>query len=58
MDQIVRKKMPAEAVDLYSRFIHGEINRRDFMEGLGRYAVGGLSVAAMVQALMPDYALG
>ncbi|MGE4064413.1 MAG: dienelactone hydrolase family protein [Rhodospirillaceae bacterium] len=53
-----RKKMPAEAVELYSQFIHGEITRRAFMEGLGRYAVGGLTVAAMVQALMPDYALG
>ena len=57
MDQTnERKKLPAEAVDLYSQFIHGEIGRRDFFAGLGRYAVGGLSVAAMVEALMPNYA--
>lgn len=53
-----RRKIPTEAVDLYSQFIHGEITRRDFMEGLGRFAVGGLTVAAMVEALMPNYALG
>lgn len=28
------------------------------MEGLQRFAVGGLTVAALVQALMPNYALG
>ena len=53
-----RKKIPAEAVELYSRFIHGEVDRRDFLDGLKRYAVGGLSVGAMVEALMPNYALG
>ncbi|MGE3334881.1 MAG: dienelactone hydrolase family protein [Rhodospirillaceae bacterium] len=59
MDQMTgRKKMPAEAVDLYSRFIHGEIGRRDFFDGLARFAIGGLTVGAMVEALMPNYALG
>ena len=50
--------MPAEAVELYSQFIHGEINRRSFMDGLTRYAVAGLTVSAMMDALMPNYALG
>ncbi len=59
MDQTnERKKMPAEAVDLYSQFIHGDIARRDFLDGLKRFAVGGLTVGAMVEALMPNYALG
>ncbi len=53
-----RKKLPVEAVDLYSQFIHGEIARRDFLDGLKRFAVGGLTVGAMVKALMPNYALG
>ncbi len=54
----VRKKMPAEAVELYSQFIHGAIGRRDFMNGLKRYAVGGLTVSVLYEALMPNYALG
>ena len=55
---IERRTMPPEAVELYSQFIHGEINRRAFMDGLKRYAVAGLTVSAMMDALMPDYALG
>ena len=53
-----RPKVPLEAVQLYNLFIHGEINRRDFLEGLQRFAVGGLTSAALLQALMPNYALG
>jgi carboxymethylenebutenolidase len=52
------KKIPAEAVDLYTRFIHGEISRRDFLNGAERFAVAGLTAAAIVEALMPNYALG
>jgi len=52
------KKIPAEAVDLYTQFIHGEINRRDFLDRVKRFAVGGLSATAIVEALMPNYALG
>jgi len=40
-----KPKLPPEAVQLYNLFIHGEISRRDFMEGLQRFAVGGLGVA-------------
>jgi carboxymethylenebutenolidase len=50
--------MPAEAVQLYNLFIHGDISRRDFMEGVQKFAVGGLAVATIVEALMPNYALG
>src|SRR5262245_55503859 len=53
-----RKKIPAEAVDLYTRFIHGEIDRRAFLRGVERFAVAGLSAAAIIEALMPNYALG
>src|SRR5436190_11157532 len=52
------KKIPAEAIELYNRFIHGEIDRRDFLRGAERFAVTGLSAAAIVEALMPNYALG
>lgn len=53
-----RPKLPAEAIQLYNLFIHGEISRRDFMDRIQRFAVGGLAVAAIVEALMPNYALG
>jgi len=53
-----KPKLPTEAIKLYNLFIHGEISRRDFMDGVQRFAVGGLAVAAIVEALMPNYALG
>lgn len=53
-----KPKLPREAVQLYNLFIHGEISRRDFFEGVQRLAVGGLTAAAVVEALMPNYALG
>jgi len=53
-----RPKIPAEAVDLYTRFIHGEISRRDFVRGVERYAIAGLTATAIIEALMPNYALG
>src|SRR5246500_1210296 len=52
------KKIPAEAVELYTRYIHGEISRRDFFNGVERFAVAGLTATAVVEALMPNYALG
>ena len=56
--ETARPKLPREAIELYNRFIHGEISRREFMDGLQRFAVGGLAVATLADALMPNYALG
>ena len=49
-------KIPAEAVDLYTRFIHGEITRRAFSDGIKKFAVAGLTASVMMDALMPNYA--
>src|SRR6202790_1240231 len=53
-----KPKLPSEAIQLYNLFIHGEITRRAFMDGVQRFAVGGLTAAAVVEALMPNYAKG
>jgi len=53
-----KSKVPRAAVQLYDLFIHGEISRRNFMDGLQKFAVGGLTAAALAEALMPNYALG
>jgi carboxymethylenebutenolidase len=49
-------KMPAEAIELYNLFIHGVISRRAFMDGVQKFAVGGLAVGTVIEALMPQYA--
>ena len=51
-----RPKLPTEAIELYNRYIHGEIGRRDFLDGVKRFAVAGLTTTALVEALMPNYA--
>src|SRR5271170_1032938 len=53
-----QRKIPAEAVELYTRFIHGKISRRDFFNEVQRFAVAGLTGAAIIERLMPNYALG
>jgi carboxymethylenebutenolidase len=53
-----KPKLPREAIELYNQFIHGEINRRAFMDGISRFAVGGVAASAIIQALMPNYAAG
>jgi len=54
----MKPKLPLEAIQLYNLFIHGEISRRDFMDGVQRLAVGGLTASALIEAMMPNYALG
>lgn len=49
------KKPPQEALDLYDKYAHGFIDRRSFMKKLGTYAVGGVTVAALADSLMPNY---
>jgi carboxymethylenebutenolidase len=51
-----KPKVPPEAVELYNLFIHGVISRRTFMEKVAAYAVGGLTAATILDALMPNYA--
>ncbi len=51
-----RHTLPTEAVELYTRYVHGEIDRRAFMNGLKRFAVAGLTVGTIAEALMPRYA--
>src|SRR6201996_6035980 len=51
------RKLPPEAIQIYNEFIHGEISRRAFIERLQGLA-GGLALAPIIEALMPNYALG
>ena len=53
-----KPKLPGAAIQLYNLFIHGEISRREFAAGVRQFAVGGLTAATIIEALMPNYALG
>ena len=53
-----RRTVPPEAIELYNQYIHGEISRRSFLNRAKKFAVAGLTAGAIVDALMPDYAMG
>jgi len=48
--------IPPAAIEAYNLFIHGEIDRRAFMDRVKRVAVSGVAAAAIVDRLMPNYA--
>ena len=54
-----RKKasdFPQELLNLFDIYVHGGMSRRDFLDGAQRFAVGGVTAAALLQALKPNYA--
>src|ERR1700744_1880974 len=55
MSNIKKEDIRQEVFDLYDDYAHNRVNRRDFMEKLSLYAVGGLTVPALMSFLMPDY---
>jgi carboxymethylenebutenolidase len=53
-----RRTVPVEAIELYNQYVHGEISRRAFLSRAKQFVVAGLTAGAIVEALMPDYAMG
>jgi len=54
-----RKKasdFPQELLDLLDGYVHGGISRRQFLDRAQKFAVGGLTAAALFQMLKPNYA--
>ncbi len=54
-----RKKasdFPQEVLSLFDKFIHGDIDRRSFLDRAQKYAVGGMTAAVMLESLYPNYA--
>jgi carboxymethylenebutenolidase len=45
-----------ELLDLFDGYVHGQMDRRTFFEKAAKFAVGGLTAAALIESLMPNYA--
>src|SRR4249919_1699426 len=54
-NEIKKENIKQEVFDLYDDYAHNRLNRRDFIEKLSIYAVGGLTVTSLMSFLMPDY---
>ncbi len=44
-------------LELYDGYVHGKMSKRAFLENASKYAVGGVTAAALLDALKPDYAM-
>jgi carboxymethylenebutenolidase len=47
---------PQELLDLFDRYVHGDIERREFLDGAKKFATGGLTAMAIWESLRPNYA--
>lgn len=56
-----RKKavdFPQESLDLFDRYVHGDIGRREFLDGAKKFAVGGLTAMAIWESPPPELRVG
>ncbi len=56
MERRKASDFPQEVLNLFDGYVHGRMNRRDFLDSASKYAVGGFTAAAMLEALRPNYA--
>jgi carboxymethylenebutenolidase len=56
MERKLASDYPQELLDLFHEYQHGDINRRTFLDRAAKFAVGGLTVAAIYESLTPNFA--
>lgn len=45
-----------EVLKLFDRYVHGMTSRRGFLDGVAKFAVGGVTAAGLLEALSPRFA--
>ncbi|MBO6830354.1 dienelactone hydrolase family protein [Allomuricauda sp.] len=55
MAPLKKDDIKQEVFDLYDKYAHNQIDRREFMEKLSVYAVGGITLASLMSFVMPNY---
>jgi len=56
MDRKQASEFPQELLNLFDRYVHGDIDRRAFLDGAKKFAVGGVTTTAIWESLRPNYA--
>jgi carboxymethylenebutenolidase len=56
MERKQASDFPPEVLKIFDGYVHGFINRRDFLDRARKYAVGGFTAAAMLESLRPNFA--
>ena len=47
---------PPEVLKLFDGFVHGRLDRREFLDRAAKFAVGAFTAAAMLESLKPNFA--
>lgn len=55
MKPLKKEDISQEVFDLYDYYVHNKIDRRQFVEKLSVYAVGGVTVSSLLSFISPDY---
>ena len=55
MKKLRKEDVDQEVFDLYDAYAHNQIGRREFIDKLSTYAVGGITVMSLMSFMMPDY---
>jgi carboxymethylenebutenolidase len=55
MTQVDPKALHPEVWKLFDKYVHGLIDRRGFLDGTAKYAVGGITSVGILEALAPKY---
>ena len=56
MKPLKKEDISQDVFDLYDDYAHNKINRRQFVEKLSLYAIGGLTVSSLLSFMAPNYA--
>ena len=56
MDRKKASDFDQEVLDLFDQYVHGDLDRRGFLERAARFAVGGVTAAMLLDALSPRFA--
>jgi carboxymethylenebutenolidase len=56
MDRKKASDFDQELLDLFDKYVHGNIDRRGFLDGAAKFAVGGMTAAMLLDALSPKFA--
>lgn len=56
MERKKASEFPQDLLDLFGRYVHGEISRRRFLDEAQKFAAGGITAAALFDMLRPNYA--
>lgn len=55
MKKLTKEDINQEVFDLYDDYAHNKIDRRQFVEKLSLYAIGGLTVSSLLSFITPNY---